>query len=226
MASEYDDESDGSTSQEGYDGSAGGDGGGSSEGDYNESKAAGPAKGLMLLALLLAVGGGGVYLMSLRAGPATASAATSLMPTDANKAQAAVKQFLAEPNKRGLTLAQLLANTQTVIERFTGYPKQNQVPLAELPGNPFKLAVAGGGGSVDEEEAKKRIEATRMAIAKEAGSLQLQSIIVGSEKPQVIINGESLSPGSHVNGFSVVSIERGKVVVEKAGMRFALCVGK
>ncbi len=201
-----------------------GESGASDETTYGQPEGSGKSKGLLLLVLLIAVGGGGVYLMSMRAGPATAGAAT--VQTEANKAQTAVKMFLSDPNKRGQSLAQLLSNTQTVIERFSGYPKQNQVPLAALPGNPFKLASAASTGDATDDEAKKKIEAARMAVAKEAGSLQLQSLLVGSDKPTVLINGQSLAAGGHVAGFTVISIERDRVVVEKQSMRFALCVAK
>src|SRR3954451_13187525 len=79
----------------------------------------------LVLFLILAVGGGGLYLMHLKTGPQSANAAT----TDA--ANRTINQFLSAGQGNIKVMETMLRSTEKVVQQFNAYPSVNQIPLAE-----------------------------------------------------------------------------------------------
>ena len=115
------------------------------------------SKGTVGMFVILAIAGAGTYLMYLRTGPQTASAATD------PKAQQVIKQFMNDRSKNPAALQKMLDYTESVMKRFRNYPSVNHVPLSS---NPFKMAAEAGheptpADDSRENRAQRNVEARR-----------------------------------------------------------------
>src|SRR5438093_12454183 len=71
----------------------------------------------LVLFLILALGGGGLYLMHLRTGPKPVDAAPA-----GGQTSHAVTQFLSGGSNNLKSLEQMLRNTQKIVQQFLAYP--------------------------------------------------------------------------------------------------------
>src|SRR6266700_3209730 len=82
------------------------------------------SKGTVAMFVILAIAGAGTYLMYLRTGPQSASAATD------PKAQQVIKQFMNDRNKNPAALQKMLEYTESVMKQLRNYSSVSHVPLS------------------------------------------------------------------------------------------------
>lgn len=178
------------------------------------------SKGTVVMFVLMAAAGAGVWMMYLRGGPKSASAAV----TDP-KAQQVIKQFMTDKDKNLGLMQQMLRDTENVVKQFLNYPSVTQVPLSDLKTNPFRLTAVTPDGeqpSRNDEREKKRREEERLAVLKAVQGLQLQSVIVSGNRKNCMINNTLFSEGEQVNEFIVERISPNSVIVKSGAYRFEL----
>jgi len=164
---------------------------------------------------LIALGGGALYLMHLRTGPAEASAANP-------QANATVEQFLSGGQTNIIQMERMLRDTQKVVDQFLTYPSVTQIPLTALQTNPFRqIEDKGPDASVSEAAAKKKKEEERLAIKAAAEALQLQLVMMGA-KSSCMINNSVYREGQVVEGFTVEKINANSVIVRNGTYKFEL----
>jgi len=164
---------------------------------------------------LIALGGGALYLMHLRTGPAEASAANP-------QANATVEQFLSGGQTNIIQMERMLRDTQKVVDQFLTYPSVTQIPLTALQTNPFRqIEDKGPDASVSEAAAKKKKEEERLAIKTAADALQLQLVMMGA-KSSCMINNSVYREGQVVEGFTVEKINANSVIVRNGTYKFEL----
>lgn len=173
----------------------------------------------MVLAVLLAAGGAGLYLMHLRTGPKPASAAVVAESQQANKV---ITSFLAGGDTNIKLMEKMLSDTQKVVQRFITYPNASQVPLTELHTNPFRLAAPEESPNTSDLAARKRKEEERQAVLKAVQTLQLQSVMSGTATRSCMINNTLFREGQVVEGFTVEKISANAVIVKQGPYRFEL----
>jgi len=169
---------------------------------------------MIALVGLVIVGAGVIGLMYLRNGPSAAAGAESGPDT--------VKTFLANRDEHVQLMAQMLQNTDKVVQRYRTDPSHTQVPLTNLQTNPFRLlAPKTPDKPVNETEAaaRRRLEEERSAAAAAVNNLRLTSIING-RVPTCMINGKAYRAGQKVEGFTIEQITPGAVVVRVGQFRF------
>jgi uncharacterized protein HemX len=176
----------------------------------------------MVLLLVAALGGAGLYFMHMRTGPKTASAAA----IESQQAGQAITQFLSGGQSNIKAMEDLLKNTEKVVQKFLTYPSVTQVPLTELQTNPFRMTMAKKDGPPSDAQDKKRKEEERQAALKGVQTLQLQSVIVSGDRKACMINNTMYRESQQVNGFTVESIKTGAVVVRSGSYRFELKMQK
>jgi hypothetical protein len=166
---------------------------------------------------LIALGGGALYLMHLRTGPAEASAANP-------QANATVEQFLSGGQTNIIQMERMLRDTQKVVDQFLTYPSVTQIPLTALQTNPFRqLLDKGPDTSATEAEAKRKKEEERLAIKTAAEALQLQFVMSMGAKSSCMINNRQYREGQQIDGgFTVEKINANSVVVKNGTYRFEL----
>jgi hypothetical protein len=200
-------------------GSAGeGDDANTSEGGFviggNEKKPLN--KTTLILFLAVALGGGGLYLMHLRAGPDPAVAAGN------TKEQQAVSTFLKAGPDNMQKLQTLLRNTEQVVNQFLAYPSVKQVPLNALVTNPFReKAPAGNPTDLSEAEARRQRELAKEQVKHELDNLSLQSVMRGRVN-SCMISGKLVKEGQTINGFTVEKITASSVIVSQGEFKFEL----
>src|SRR3954471_16130741 len=155
-------------------------------GDSTEFVVSTPKKQLNMTSVvlfgLIALGGGALYLMHLRTGPAEASAANP-------QANATVEQFLSGGQTNIIQMERMLRDTQKVVDQFLTYPSVTQIPLTALQTNLFRqIEDKGPDASVSEAAAKKKKEEERLAIKAAAEALQLQLVMMGAKSSCMINN--------------------------------------
>lgn len=178
-------------------------------------------KTTLVLLLVAAVGGAGLYFMHLRSGPKSAAAAA------AQSAQAgqAIKQFLNDGKTNIKAMEDLLKNTEKVVQKFLAYPQVTQVPLSELQTNPFRMsqgAKEGEPASPTSAAEQKRREEERQAIIKSVQSLQLQTVLVSNDRKSCMINNTLYKEGQTIDGFTIEAIRPGSVIVRNGQYRFEI----
>ena len=167
---------------------------------------------------ILAIGGVGLYLMHLRTGPQSATAA----PTDtANKT---INQFLSGGQSNIKLMETMLRSTEKVVQQFNQYPSVKQVPLGSLQTNPFRVT---GGSSEDADDAtnKRKLAEQRQVVLKSFQTLQLQSIMAGTHKA-CMINNTMVEEGQQIGQVVIEKISSGSVVVKSGNYRFELKMQK
>src|SRR6202012_6000741 len=96
-----------------------------------------PQANPVLLAVLgVAVVAAGIYYGVIRKGPASADAAATDQPQQAD----AVAAFLSNGEQHVQLMRQMLQNTDRVVAQFRASTSATQVPLKALRTNPFQIA--------------------------------------------------------------------------------------
>jgi len=177
----------------------------------------------LVLILLVALGGGGLYLMHLKTGPKAVAAAP-----ESRQASETISSFLSAGDSNIKLMEQMLKDTEKVVQRFLRYPSAAQVPLEELRTNPFKwiAAAPANDSSATEIIARKRKEEERQAVIKAVQLLQLQSVMAGSSQRACMINNTMVKEGQSIEGFTVEKIGPNGVIVRQNKYRFELKMQK
>ncbi len=171
----------------------------------------------MVLFLIVALGGGGLYLMHLKTGPKSAAASS-------DAANQTINQFLHGGQSNIKLMETMLRSTEKVVQQFNSYPSVKQIPLNELQTNPFR--VSGSGNDDDDPIAKRKLAEQRQAVIKAYQTLQLQSIMYGEKNRSCMINNTLYREGQQVNGFIIEKIVTDGVSVKQGAWRFDLMMQK
>ena len=173
------------------------------------------SKGTVAMFVILAIAGAGTYLMYLRTGPQSASAATD------PKAQQVIKQFMNDRNKNPAALQKMLEYTESVMKQLRNYSSVSHVPLSS---NPFKMAAESGQKPTagDDTREKKLREEERAAVAKAVAGLQLQSVMHSDKNKSCMINNTLYREGQQIDSFTIEKISPNTVIVRSGVYRFQL----
>lgn len=171
----------------------------------------------LVLIVLVALGGAGLYLMQLKTGPKAAAAA------EAVEANNTITTFLSGGDSNIKMMEQALRETEQIVARFMKFPAAAQVPLHELQTNPFReLKAQEDAAPPSDVVSKRRKEEERQAVLKAVQMLQLQSVMHGSSQKSAMINNALYREGQTVEGFTVDKISPNAVVVRQGQYRFEL----
>jgi hypothetical protein len=177
-------------------------------------------KGTVAMFVILALAGAGTYFMYLRTGPQSATAATD------PKAQQVITRYMTDREKNLAGMKKMLRDTETVVKQFLKYPSVQQVPLADLTGNPFRIAVSGekttASLNLDAERERKKREEERLAVLHAVNNLQLQSVMSGGARSSCMINNALYTEGQQVEEFTVEKVSPNSVIVRHGTYRFEL----
>jgi len=174
----------------------------------------------LVLFLVVALGGGALYLMHLRTGPKSAEAAPQTV-----QANQTITQFLSGGNTNLKTMEQMLRNTQKIVQQFLAYPSVNQVPLQQLKTNPFRQTSAKDGETQNEADSRRKKEDDKAAARHAAEGFALQSILHGSHKA-CMVNNTMCVEGQTIDGFVIEKINPSSVIIRSGEYRFELHMQK
>lgn len=169
---------------------------------------------------LFIAGVGVVGIMSLRDGPAKASA------TDKATEQQ-VEDFLAKSGPKDDQVKQF-QDTKEVVDTFYHYASRHQVPLDDLNSNPFvfgdkKDAAANAGRAAGNKQAKLAAK-RRAELHAEFSKLKLQSVMMGPRGGTAIIDNNFLAKGHKIGSFTVAKIDPNSVELTHGQMTLTLQV--
>jgi hypothetical protein len=196
--------------------------------DLNPSFVSGrrePNKGALGFLGLLLICGTAFYFFYLRNGPASVSAATQVQKA----ASSTIDEFLHGNGGNAHLMAQTLRDSQKVVSEFQASSRKFQIPLGELATNPFRLHApeAKARQNDDESAARSREQmlADKARIQREAGALELQSVLRGGYSA-CMINNNLCRLGDQVGNFTVDEIRARTVIVHQGPYRFELAMKK
>lgn len=178
-----------------------------------------------LIALLIAVVGGGGYLLYSRQGHAPAGAAVATAATPAATARKTIDEFLSSGGKDIVAMEQMLRNTESVVKQFLAYPSMTQIPLEDLRTNPFRFSEPEAPKPGGTDERRQRDEARQRAL-RAVSELRVESLMTNGAGGTAIINGKFVRPGDAIEGFVVEAIRPGSVIVRDDSFRFELKLGR
>jgi len=171
----------------------------------------------VLYAMLLA-GFACTFLMFVRSGPSSASAAVeagaSLGPTSTGLISAMGSTDMKTTEK-------LLRSTQKTVQQFATVAPVAQVALADLKANPFRRSLVSANQNDAASDAVKS-EQRRHASLQAVQNLQLQSVLVNDKNRSCMINNGLYLEGQQVDQFTIESIRATGVVVRTGIYRFEL----
>ncbi len=174
------------------------------------------SKANLLLATLFLAGLGGVYLLSLRGGPAEASAEQQAVKM---QVEAALTAISGAPKSR---------KAREVVESFYRAAADRQIPLKDLSGNPFvyspppRLEPVKPEKPAPDQKSEEDPAARRLSEAMEKiRDVQLQSVLMGST-PTAMISNNLLTEGQTLQGWTVAEIDTRRVVLTWQGHRHVL----
>jgi len=175
-------------------------------------------KGALGVLMLLVAFGGGLYFMYLHNGPSSASAATR----EQAAATTTIDEFL-KGNGSSNLMEQTLRDTEKVVHEFQSTSTKPQVPVSDLSTNPFRLKQPENGAKEDDSSARarERMLAERSRISHEAASLELQSVMHGSNSA-CMVNNAMYHVGDTIGSFKVDEIRTRSVIVKQGPYRFEL----
>jgi len=178
----------------------------------------GPLRGAnLLLAGLFAAGIGGVYLLSLRQGPAEASAQERAAEIQVETALARISSGVVAETK-----------AKVLVDAFYYQASQRQIPVEELWGNPFLYTPPRRPEPTTKPEDKtpKRPKPGERPSGPdplaEARKLSLQSVLMGTDGRKAMISNNLLGEGQVIRGWTVQTIESRKVVLAREGKTYIL----
>lgn len=165
----------------------------------------------LVLAGLFASGILGLYLMSLKNGPQTASAEEQIIEA---KVDAVLQQMDA------MVMDSEQDEIAAVIDTFYYEASQRQVPLDQLPGNPFiyvapraRVDKRNGKAGTNEASANVDISQDLADALANARMLSLQSVLSSSHGATAIISNNLLTEGQVIQGWTVSRIEPKQVIL-------------
>ncbi len=152
-----------------------------------------------------------VYILSLRTGPAPASAEQQLVEAQVESALTQLKNVQSR-------------TSQKILGHFEYDITTRQVPPERLNGNPFifyppsqqpgQLALPDQDESPQQAEPFARKLSKALAVAEK---LVLQSVLTGKHSNTAMISGNLITEGQKINGWTVSKIQSRKVTLTWGG---------
>ena len=179
-------------------------------------------QGNVLLAVLFVAGIGCVYLLSLRNGPARASAQQKDEELKVETALTQIRVRSAQPP------AGRAANTNVLVDTFYYETRQRQIPAEELPDNPFEFTLPAAKQSLpvsvpSEEGESNAVGAKRLSEALDAvQQLKLQSVLAGTGGATAMISNNLLTEGQSIAGWTITKIEGRQVMLTWGDQTYTL----
>jgi hypothetical protein len=174
----------------------------------------------LMLAGLFAAGVMCLYLLNLRIGPKTASAEELAVTAQVD---AAIQQLNASDRKTA-------DDTNNVVNTFYYEAKERQVPVADLPGNPFVFKAMGGAANLAGGDAGSGGSdgpgTDQLGAVSAVRKLKLQSVLKGEHGAVAMISGDLLTEGQQITGWTVREIATRQVVLVRGGMEYVLQMPK
>lgn len=171
----------------------------------------------LVLAGLFVGGLAVIGLLHVKAGPATASAASSAQNTQMDTLLATLQEVKQDCKS---------ATANSVVSQFYYDSRKRQIPSDQLACNPFRMALPAAQAPIVVQEtlqAAPDSEAVAMADAKEkVRDLSLQSVLTGSTGATAMISGTVLTVGQTIRGWTVVEIAPRQVVLQWKSHRHIL----
>jgi len=177
-----------------------------------------PKSALTLLAGIIIIGGGGLFVMHKKAGPSAAMASPEI-----TKAASDIDDWTKNGDTNLERMRSMLKSTEQVVDKFEHYSAVNQVSLEQLKTNPFEAQKPKV--VVDDTAEKERLAALakeKEAIKTAAGQLQLQMILWSETDAKCIISGRPYGLNAQVNGFTIEKLEPSAVTVRNGEYVFRL----
>lgn len=193
-------------------------------GPAKSNKASAIGGTMLLIALVLVLGAGGIYAMSLRNKGIVASVTS---PETESKMRDFLARITADQMAGASTSAEIKAATEIppdILDVFTTDPTKQQVPIDYVKKNPFERVqkIATTDGIKPDPNAGDREAARRLRdLQNELSSLDLQSVI-GGRRPVAMINGELVQKNQRVGAFIVQDIRDTMVFLTADGQTFEL----
>jgi hypothetical protein len=220
--SEFDPNDPNSVEQHG-DGGAGQEGGGAGGDEFDPNFVGDGPKarnnGFLVLMALVVLGGGGVYLMKMRAVPSSAQASAEV-----TKANETIDRYLNDGGKNLSSMKDMLKGTEKVVQMFMNYSNVPQVKLDDLKNNPFQAEAAKESDpNAEATKAAKAREEEKRKLLEDAQKLKLQSVLANVRVPTCMINGKTYAIGNEIElGFTIESMEPGSVTIKRGNFKVAL----
>ena len=176
----------------------------------------------LLLAGLFVAGIICMYVLSLKSGPAKASAEQLRVETQVNSALSELRNTSigvgAPGGKRDVTAV------------FYYEARQRQIPIASLPGNAFVFKRPSHASvafvSVKEPKPADQPRLDEIQALAEAKKLELQSVLAGTHGATAMISNNLLTKGQSIRGWTVEKIFPRRVVLIRNGRRYTLEMAK
>ena len=180
------------------------------------------SKANLVLVGLFAAGLMCLYLLSLRGGPAKASAEQS---TAELQVDAALVHFVKTPvNSKRRDLA------KSLVRQFYLDVKQRQIPLSDLLDNPFVFVPLPGtakqGPAAPAAAPKPVVDIAEAQAMESVNKLQLQSILMGSHGATAMISNNLLTEGQTIVGWKVSEIRSREVILTRGNKTYVLKMRK
>ncbi len=179
----------------------------------------------ILLVVLFVGAAAGVYGLSLRKGPAGASAEQQVVESQVDSAILRIANEGSAQTKMpssGQVTSQILKN-------FSDRITERQIPLRDLKKNPFVFVPTASATSIvagkpskskpDEKSPEEKSHEEAMAILE---TLHLQSVMMGRNGGTALISDNLLTVGQEIGGFKIKSISPRLVVLVRTGKEFIL----
>jgi len=177
----------------------------------------------LLIAAVAIVAAGSLFIMRATQGELTKS-------EDSVEIEAKIANALSRLNKPSLlpegdpllaeNLSTLLTPTDEITAIFQHDVRDQQVPIEQVKKNPFSLALGDNSGS-DTGQDTRQTDRALSKLRSEAGSLELQSIMLGA-KNIAVIGGEFYKRGDRLGSFTITEIDKFTVYLEANGNPFEL----
>lgn len=181
----------------------------------------------IILAVLFAGGVATVYSLSVRKGPAGASAEQKLAESSVDSALLRLQGG----SGRGSDALSARKITRNLLSNFSDRIVKKQIPLAKLDKNPFvfippearavpSVTRVHPGRTPKVEETPEQI--TQKQAMERLSRLRLQSVMMGSSGSAAVISNNLLTEGQQTEGFTVKKISSKSVVLTWRGQEFVL----
>lgn len=156
------------------------------------------------LLAMFAAGIGAIYLLSLRTGPASASAETKSAELQVDDALTRLSK--GDPNT---------VKASTVVSTFYLQARQRQIPPEHLMQNPFVFRMPAQAPVMAAKVDKPVVETPpdELVAMDEVRNLRLQSVMQGASGATAMISNNLLTEGQKIRGWTVKKIESDQVVV-------------
>ncbi len=173
----------------------------------------------MLLMGLFVAGIACLWMLSLRKGPATASAQETVVESTVDTALAELTPTTGKNSKE----------TAAVLDTFYYEAKHRQIPQGRLKANPFVYAMPQKAVAAAPEPQATPAPRAPVAVSAETQEamaavkkLSLQSVLMGNHQTVAMISNNLLGEGQTIEGWTVSSIESRTVTLTWKDQKYML----